>query len=148
MSGQLAGKVAIVTGAGSNIGRAVAKRFAREGARVGVADINEATANETVDQIAKSGGEAMAIQVEQLVETAVTRTGSDDFGGDTWREGLDVLVDSVTRESALNELGESVMIGSTVKVTVLGVRGSQVRVGIQAPIGNASRASGRRARAR
>src|ERR1700723_2881539 len=51
----------------------------------------------------------MAIRVEQLIETAVTRTELDDFGDATWREGLDVLVDSVTRESALNELGESVM---------------------------------------
>jgi hypothetical protein len=60
----------------------------------------------------------MGIQVEQLVETAATRTGSDDFGGDTWREGLDVLVDSVTRESALNELGESVMTDQIVSLLV------------------------------
>ena len=60
----------------------------------------------------------MAIQVEQLVETAVTRTGSDDFGGETWREGLDVLVDSITGESALNELGESVMTDQIVSLLV------------------------------
>ena len=60
----------------------------------------------------------MGIQVEQLVETAVIRTGSDDFGGETWREGLDVLVDSITRESALNELGESVMTDQIVSLLV------------------------------
>ena len=37
------------------------------------------------------------MHVEQLVETAVARTGSDDFGGDTWREGLEVLVGSLSR---------------------------------------------------
>ncbi len=52
----------------------------------------------------------MQIHVDQLIETAIARTGSDDFGGDSWREGLDVLVDSLVAESALNELGESVMI--------------------------------------
>ena len=60
----------------------------------------------------------MGIQVEQLVETAVIRTGSDDFGGETWREGLDVLVDSITRESALNELGESVMTDQIMSLLV------------------------------
>jgi Sulfotransferase family len=60
----------------------------------------------------------MAIEVEQLIETAVTRTGSDDFGGETWREGLAVLVDSITRESALNELGESVMTDQIVGLLV------------------------------
>ena len=65
----------------------------------------------------------MALQVEQLIETAVTRTGSDDFGGDTWREGLDVLVDAVTRESALNELGESVMTDQ-----IVGLLGNRLQV--------------------
>ena len=60
----------------------------------------------------------MGIQVEHLIETAVARTGSDDFGGETWREGLSVLVDSVTRESALNELGESVMTDQIVSLLV------------------------------
>ena len=52
----------------------------------------------------------MQLHVDQLVEAAIARAGSDDFGGDTWREGLEVLVDSLIAESALNELGESVMI--------------------------------------
>ena len=60
----------------------------------------------------------MVLQVEQLIETAVTRVGSDDFGEETWREGLDALVDSVTRESALNELGESVMTDQIVGLLV------------------------------
>jgi hypothetical protein len=60
----------------------------------------------------------MEIRVDQLVETAVARAGSDDFGGDTWREGLDVLVSSLTTESALNELGESVMVDQIVGLLV------------------------------
>jgi Sulfotransferase family len=60
----------------------------------------------------------MELQVDQLFETAVTRAGSDDFGGDTWREGLNVLVDSLVRESALNELGESVMVDQIVGLLV------------------------------
>ena len=46
------------------------------------------------------------------------RAGSDDFGEDTWREGLEVLVGSLTAESALNELGESVMIDQIVGLLV------------------------------
>jgi hypothetical protein len=60
----------------------------------------------------------MQIHVDQLVETAIARAESDDFGGDTWREGLDVLVDSLIAESALNELGESVMIDQIVGLLV------------------------------
>ena len=60
----------------------------------------------------------MAIQIGQLIEAAVTRVGSDDFGGDTWREGLDVLVGSLAADSALNELGESVMTDQIVGLLV------------------------------
>ena len=60
----------------------------------------------------------MELRVEQLIESAVERAGSEDFGGDSWREGLDVLVNSLTTESALNELGESVMIDQIVGLLV------------------------------
>jgi hypothetical protein len=60
----------------------------------------------------------MGIQVDQLVDTAVARVGSDDFGEDTWQEGLDVLVASLTNESALNELGESAMVDQIVGLLV------------------------------
>ncbi len=49
------------------------------------------------------------MKADDLVETACGRAGSEDFGEETWREGLDVLVDSLRAEAALNELGESVM---------------------------------------
>ena len=60
----------------------------------------------------------MQIHVDQLVETAIVRAGSDDFGEGTWREGLEILVGSLTAESALNELGESVMIDQIVGLLV------------------------------
>jgi NAD(P)-dependent dehydrogenase (short-subunit alcohol dehydrogenase family) len=62
--GQFEGKVALVTGAGSGIGRASALAFAREGARVAVADIDEAHAHETVAQIEATGGKAFAATVD------------------------------------------------------------------------------------
>jgi NAD(P)-dependent dehydrogenase (short-subunit alcohol dehydrogenase family) len=59
MTGTLAGKVAVVTGAGSGIGRAAAALFAQEGAAVAVIDLAEAAAKETAAQIAGTGGRAM-----------------------------------------------------------------------------------------
>src|ERR1700712_671246 len=53
-------KVAIVTGAGSGIGRAIALRLAAEGAVVGVFDINPASANETAGLVEAAGGRAIA----------------------------------------------------------------------------------------
>jgi NAD(P)-dependent dehydrogenase (short-subunit alcohol dehydrogenase family) len=53
------GKVALVTGAGSGIGRSAALGFAASGARVVVSDVNEASGTETVDLIAAAGGTAV-----------------------------------------------------------------------------------------
>lgn len=58
----LESKVAIVTGAGSGIGRAVALKYAAEGAKVVVADIDEKGGNETVAILLKNGGEAIFIK--------------------------------------------------------------------------------------
>src|ERR1700736_878923 len=84
--GKLEGLVAVVTGAGSGIGRASAIEFAREGARVVAADLNAASAAETADQILSAGGEAESIegdvtrqtQVERMVKTAVDKFGRLD----------------------------------------------------------------------
>lgn len=57
--GMLDNKVALVTGAGQGIGRAIAEACAREGARIVVSDFNEATGKETVERIRAGGGEAV-----------------------------------------------------------------------------------------
>ena len=83
---ELEGKAALVTGAGVGIGRAIAIKLASEGARVLVVDLNETTAQETVDTIQKAGGEAAVFtadvsdeaRVAAMVQTAVETFGSLD----------------------------------------------------------------------
>ncbi|HRH85231.1 MAG TPA: glucose 1-dehydrogenase [Rubrivivax sp.] len=65
-------KTAIVTGAGSGIGRAIANRLAAEGCVVGVFDINEAGAAETVSAIEAAGGKALAVRCDITDYAAVT----------------------------------------------------------------------------
>ncbi len=84
--GQLDGKVALITGAGSGIGRASALAFAREGAKVAVADIVVEGGEETVRMVKEAGGEAFfvkvdvsnAADVEAMVNTVVDTYGRID----------------------------------------------------------------------
>lgn len=86
MAGILEGKTALVTGAAGGIGRATALSMAREGARVVVADMNEAGIRETVAMINAAGGQAVsakadvtsASDVEGLVKLAVSSFGRLD----------------------------------------------------------------------
>jgi NAD(P)-dependent dehydrogenase (short-subunit alcohol dehydrogenase family) len=71
---RLAGKVAFITGAGMGMGREAAVLFARHGARVGVVDVNEAAAKETVALIEKIGGQGLATIGDVAVEADVERT--------------------------------------------------------------------------
>ena len=76
-------KVAIITGAGSGIGRATAILFAQEGARVVVADINASSGSETVTQISENGGKAKFIEVDVSRELDVRdmiKTTIKEFG--------------------------------------------------------------------
>lgn len=87
MEKKLSGKVAIVTGAGSGIGRGVALRLAREGARVVVADLNESAAKAVAKEIAEAGFESLAAgldvarpsEIQALVARVALEKGSVDI---------------------------------------------------------------------
>jgi glucose 1-dehydrogenase len=86
---RFSGKICLITGAGSGIGKAVAKRMAHEGSKIAVVDLNEQHGTGTVNEIAAAGGEAMfakcdvgdAGEVKAAVNAAVEK----------WKQ-IDVLV--------------------------------------------------------
>jgi len=85
--GTLAGRVAVVTGGGSGIGRALARRFAAEGARVAVADLNREGAERVAAEIHEAGGTAIGVatdvadsaQVDALFARVVREWGTVDI---------------------------------------------------------------------
>lgn len=87
MDGKLKGKVAVITGAGSGMGRAASILFAQEGAKVVAVDYVGETAEETVRMIKEKGGEAIAVRadvsrwddVNKAVEAAVEHYGKLDI---------------------------------------------------------------------
>ncbi|MGF7236362.1 MAG: SDR family NAD(P)-dependent oxidoreductase [Frankia sp.] len=95
MSGTLVGKVAVVTGGASGIGRACARRLARDGADVAVFDLNGGEAKEVADEIQAEGGKAHGIAVDvadrQNIDQAVAEV-HERFGP------VSVLVNSAGKE--------------------------------------------------
>jgi len=100
---RLKDKVAIVTGSGRGIGEGIVLRFAEEGAKLVINDVNEADANAVVDRIKAAGGKAVAVLgsvaerpvVQQMVDTAVKEFGT-----------LDIIVNNagITRDSILHKM--------------------------------------------
>ena len=87
MAGRFQGKVIVVTGGGGGIGRACAVRFAAEGARIALVDIDEAALAASAAAVGKAGGETLAISadvtrsedVRRYVDATVSRFGAIDF---------------------------------------------------------------------
>lgn len=88
---RLAGKNALVTGAGSGIGRAIATVFAREGARVMASDINEESAAAVASQIEDTGGEARSLRTDTTSEDDVKAAIAATV--DAWGR-LDIIVNN------------------------------------------------------
>jgi NAD(P)-dependent dehydrogenase (short-subunit alcohol dehydrogenase family) len=91
MAGELDGRIALVTGATSGIGRATALRFAREGARVALVGRDAETLAEVARNVRDAGGEATEVRADVMVEREAQRAveeAVEHFGG------LDVLVNA------------------------------------------------------
>jgi NAD(P)-dependent dehydrogenase (short-subunit alcohol dehydrogenase family) len=102
---KLQDRVAIVTGGGAGIGRSVCVNMVKEGAKVVVADIDQAAAQETADRIKKEGGHALAIKtdVTQKPDTqALAETTLKTYGK------IDILVNNAGTDikGAITELTE------------------------------------------
>ncbi|MDD7912107.1 SDR family oxidoreductase [Pseudovibrio exalbescens] len=113
MSGRLAGKCAVVTGAGSGFGEGIAKRFAEEGATVIIADLNTEAAQRVAGEIGKdavavTADVTLATDVEAMLNAAVSAAGKLDIlvnnAGYTHRNGslLDVDEETFDRIFAVN----------------------------------------------
>jgi 3-oxoacyl-[acyl-carrier protein] reductase len=70
---RLTGKVSIITGAGQGIGRATALKFAKEGAKVAVCDINLESVQQTVELVESAGGEAVGFRVDVTDKDSIAR---------------------------------------------------------------------------
>jgi len=68
---RITGKVAVITGAGRGIGRAIARRLASEGAKVVIADLDGAAAERVAEEVCSDGGSGLAIHVDVTDEAAV-----------------------------------------------------------------------------
>lgn len=100
---QLENKVAIITGAGSGIGRSTAMLFASEGAKVVISDVNEAHGNSVVDEITKNGGTATFIKADSSKpedNEALVKQTLDKYGA------LDIAVNNAGIGGPLAATGE------------------------------------------
>ena len=103
---RLSGKVAYVTGSGRGIGRAVALKLAREGARLVINDLDEAPAHAVVEEIRAMGGEAIAVPGSVSVDGFAERF--VDAGLATF-DGIDIIVNNAgyTWDSLIGKMSDA-----------------------------------------
>lgn len=116
---RLKDKVALITGAGQGIGKLTAMTFAREGARVVVADINMTSAQATATAIEQADGRAKAVFLD------VSRPESVDAAFHSlsnWADGLDILVNNagITRDARMQKMSEE-QFDAVIAVNLKGV---------------------------
>lgn len=98
---KLTNKTAVITGAGSGIGHAMALRFAAEGARIVVAELNEANGAETVNLIQAQGGEALALTTDVGNPASVAQL-FQTIDAQAW--GVDILVNNAGQGGTLTPI--------------------------------------------
>ncbi|HEX3208767.1 MAG TPA: SDR family NAD(P)-dependent oxidoreductase, partial [Geminicoccaceae bacterium] len=151
--GRLEGKIALITGAGQGIGRAAARLFATEGARVVVAEIAREQGEATAKTIRDAGGEALFVatdvrdpaSVEAAVRTTVDRFGRLDVlynnaGGATARDGkvTEMVLEEFWRTIGVDLFGTFLGCRFAIPVMVEGGGGSIINTtSIRAMIGTA-----------
>ena len=112
MAGKLEGMVCVVTGAGQGMGRESAREMARQGGKVIVADINEATGQETVNLIADEGGTAKFIRVDlrdsSSIKALMDNTAKTYGGIDVVHSNAAVHETELTPNTSIEELDEAV----------------------------------------
>ena len=104
LSRSIRGSVALITGAGSGMGRATAHLFADEGARVAILDINETGLERVAGEIREAGGDVFSIAVDCAQQSQVTRAveqAAAHFGA------LDILVNNAGLVLPLKRAGQA-----------------------------------------
>ena len=129
MADQLEGRVALITGAGSGLGRAMARRMASDGAAVMCSDVNEEAALDTAAQIGESGGRSAAMRLDVTDSDAVRDSMQStivELGG----------IDIVVNNAGMSGVGRARVEETTVENwdTVFAVNSTAIMLGTKTAI--------------